>query len=349
MCRSSGLSFKSRKKPDPQEEIVSRPVTEYTPFFLSQVATYRHAGRCLQAAPSPGLAAVRLIEDHFEEFATVYDERFARRWGYWRPVVAQVVEKYVACGILEHGFARVRCGSCKHEFLLAFSCKCRYFCPTCHAKRLALWGIWLEDTLLAAVPHRQVVLTVPKRLRPYFLYHRFLLGDLSRVAARTVTAFIRATVGERDLSVGIVSSIQTHGSLANWHPHLHMLVTDGGFRPDGTFVRLPLHDVATLTEALRRPFRRKARSPQVRTMAFSAQPPDLHRLSLGRESFAASCPLALLDCASYPVPVRRLADSLPASFSGPLTVAALRFAWVATTNSPGDSHPLVIVHAGHTE
>ncbi len=37
--------------------------------------------------------------------------------------------------------------------------------------------------------------------------------------------------------------------MANWHPHLHLLVTDGGFRPDGTFVPLPLHDVATLTEA----------------------------------------------------------------------------------------------------
>ncbi len=146
----------------------------------------------------------------------------------------------------------VRCGSCKHEFLLAFSCKCRYFCPSCHAKRLALWGIWLEETLLAEVPHRQVVLTVPKRLRPYFLYDRTLLGDLSRVAARTITSFIRTTMGEHDLSVGIVSSIQSHGSLANWHPHLHLLVTDGGFRPDGTFVRLPLHDVATLTEAFRR-------------------------------------------------------------------------------------------------
>ncbi len=42
-----------------------------------------------------------------------------------------------------------------------------------------------------------------------------------------------------------------HGSRANWHPHLHLLVTDGGFRPDGTFVPLPLHDVTTLTEAFR--------------------------------------------------------------------------------------------------
>ena len=48
----------------------------------------------------------RLLEDHFAEFATVYDERFAHRYGYWRPVIAEVVEKYLACGILEHGFAR---------------------------------------------------------------------------------------------------------------------------------------------------------------------------------------------------------------------------------------------------
>ncbi len=152
----------------------------------------------------------RLLEDHFAEFSMVYDERFAHRYGYWRPVIAEVVEKYLACGILEHGFARVRCVACKHEYLLAFSCKCRYFCPSCHAKRLALWGLWLEETLLADVPHRQVVLAVPKRLRPYLLYNRALLGDVSRVAARTVISFIRVTVCERALSVGIVASIQTH-------------------------------------------------------------------------------------------------------------------------------------------
>jgi len=74
---------------------------------------------------------------------------------------------------------------------------------------LALWGLWLEETLLADVPHQQVVLAVPKRLRSYLPYNRALLGDLSRVAARTITAFIRTTVGERGLSVGIVASIQT--------------------------------------------------------------------------------------------------------------------------------------------
>ena len=105
-----------------------------------------------------------------------------------------------------------------------------------NAKRLALWTLWLEETLLAPVPHRQVVLTIPKRLRPWCLYRRALLGDLARVAARTVTAAVRALTREPALAVGVVACIQTHGSRANWHPHLHMLVTDGGFRADGTFV-----------------------------------------------------------------------------------------------------------------
>ena len=35
-------------------------------------------------------------------------------------------------------------------------------------------------------------------------------------------------------------------------PHLHRLITDGGFRPDGTFVSWPAHDTARLTEAFRR-------------------------------------------------------------------------------------------------
>ena len=41
----------------------------------------------------------------------------------------------------------------------------------------------------------------------------------------------------------------------NWHPHRRLVVTDGGFRPDGTFVRWPGwpgHDTAQPTEAFRR-------------------------------------------------------------------------------------------------
>jgi hypothetical protein len=195
---------------------------------------------------------LRLVSDHLQRLQTVYDERFAREHGPWRPVVAQVADKFLPCGVLDHGFARIRCDACTHEYLLAFSGKCRSFCPSCHAKRLAIWTQWLDATLLAPMPHRQVVLTIPKRLRAYCLYRRRLLGEIARVAARTVTAAGRSLTCERDLAVGIVAYLQTHGSRANWHPYLHLLVTDGGFRPDRTFVSWPTHDTARLTEAFRR-------------------------------------------------------------------------------------------------
>jgi hypothetical protein len=193
-----------------------------------------------------------LVSDHLRHLQTVYDDRSVREFGPWRPVIAQVAEKFLACGALEHGFARIRCDACAHEHLLASSCKCRYFRQSCHAKRLAIWAQWLDATLLASVPHRQVVLTLPKRLRANCLYRRRLLGEIARVAARTVTFAIRTLTGERSLAIGIAACLQTHGSRANWHPHLHLLVTDGGFRPDGTFVSWPVHDPARLTEAFRR-------------------------------------------------------------------------------------------------
>ena len=84
----------------------------------------------------------------------------------------------------------------------------------------------------------------------------------------------------------------------------------------------------------RRPFRRKARSPQVRALAFPASPPDLRRLTLGRESFAVACPLALVGVASYPVSVRRLASSFPASFSVGLAASRL-----AVSLGPRDQVP----------
>ena len=125
-------------------------------------------------------------------------------------------------------------------------------CPSCHARRLAEWSVWLDERLLAPVPHRQVVLTLPKRLRAFFLYDRRRLGLLSRVAARTLRDYVQAAPGERAVVPRVIVCVQTFGSVAHLHPHLHVLMTDGGFRRDGTFVPLPTPEPAVLEEAWRR-------------------------------------------------------------------------------------------------
>jgi hypothetical protein len=76
------------------------------------------------------------VEDHFETLEPVYDERFLKQYSFFRPYVRQVIYRHLDCGILHNGFARVRCGDCGHEYLLAFSCNRRHFCPSCHPPAL---------------------------------------------------------------------------------------------------------------------------------------------------------------------------------------------------------------------
>ena len=55
---------------------------------------------------------------------------------------------YLRCGILAHGFARVRCTDCGHDRLLAFSCKGRGVCPSCNARRMAEVAAHLTDEVI---------------------------------------------------------------------------------------------------------------------------------------------------------------------------------------------------------
>jgi ribosomal protein S27E len=94
---------------------------------------------------------------NFDRFLTVYESRFENEYGHFRPVVKEVVERYLDCGNPRSGFARIRCPDCQGEHLLTFSCKTRGFCPSCHAKRREEWGQWMRESLLLDVPHRQKV------------------------------------------------------------------------------------------------------------------------------------------------------------------------------------------------
>ena len=167
-----------------------------------------------------------------------------------RAVEKRTIERFLECGDAHFGFARIWCDACGHDYLLAYSCKTRYFCPSCHQKRVLLYGEWVEEHVLEPVPHRQYVFTVPRLLRPIFGRHRPWLGELCRIAARLlVDAYAEAAPGARP---GLILFVQTFGDLANFNPHVHVLAADGAFFPNGAFVRLPAVPEGLLAEGFRR-------------------------------------------------------------------------------------------------
>ena len=184
----------------------------------------------------------RLFETHFEEVRGQWEERFERRFGFWRGFVDEQVRRYLDCGLFENGFARIRCPDCAEEYLLAFSCKSRELCPSCAAKRSAATAALLAEDVLEEVAHAQWVFVIPKMLRPYFLHHRELLGGLSRAAWETVFELMIVAVGDATFRPGMVALVQTAGDVGNWHPHVHAMVSRGGWTRDWEWFPVPYVD-----------------------------------------------------------------------------------------------------------
>jgi hypothetical protein len=202
-----------------------------------------------------------VVRDHLPALLHRARERSEHGYGYPR-FVAREFEKFLACGLLRHGFVRVRCDSCAEERLVAFSCKARGFCPSCTSRRMAGTAAALVDRVLPAIPYRQWVLSFPRQLR-------FLLARDGDLLSRVLTIFLRKVfawqrrraraLGIDDPQCGAVTFLQRFGSLLNLNCHAHALLPDGVFAADadGTVQFHPLpppwdDDVTTLLDQIAR-------------------------------------------------------------------------------------------------
>jgi hypothetical protein len=221
---------------------------------------------------------------HFDAFLVEYKERYRKRYGFLRPIIAEVVNRFLDCGDLERGFARIRCDHCKKDHLLAFSCKGRWFCPSCHQKKVQLFGALVVESILFPVPHRHYTLGIPKMLRPYFRYNRTLLKDLCRIARDCLVDYQRTVLHLPDGIPGAVMVVHTFGEYLDFHPHLHALVADGLFQRGGWFHVQPKTGIRPLEELFR-----------ARTIAFLVKegllPSDRARMLLGwkHSGFCVHC------------------------------------------------------------
>jgi len=59
------------------------------------------------------------------------------------------------------------------------------------------------------------------------------------LAWQTVQETFRSVLQRDDVVAGMVAGIQTFGELIHFHPHLHAIVSDGAFTPEGIFLCLP--------------------------------------------------------------------------------------------------------------
>jgi len=96
-------------------------------------------------------------------------------------------DAFLECGVLAHGFLRLRCANCAHEKLVALSCKRRGFCSSCGGRRMAQTAAHLVDHIIPRVPVRQWVPSLPIPLRYLLAAHPRLITPVLQVIHRAIS------------------------------------------------------------------------------------------------------------------------------------------------------------------
>jgi hypothetical protein len=182
----------------------------------------------------------QLVLEHYPDLKEVYRERFEDTYGPWQPHWDSIVAGFLRCGDLHYGFARVWCFTCKETLLVPFTCSARAFCPSCEAKRRALWAEHVTEHVLPPnVAYAMIVFTIPKCLRRIFLRERELLGDFARVAYDSTRRFLCEQFPGVEGKPYFVTSLHTWGDMGQIHPHVHSISSLGITDTDGVFHAVP--------------------------------------------------------------------------------------------------------------
>lgn len=144
-----------------------------------------------------------------------------------RPSVREAFQKVIDCGTSALGAEVFASGN--EERVVPHTCKSRA-CPSCGYKATRAWQReqWAD---LPEVPYAHLSLTMPDVLWPLFRQNRHLLHDLPVLGAQVLQQWARQRYGVRLL---IVVVPHTFGGYLNFNCHLHILVSQGGLREDGT-------------------------------------------------------------------------------------------------------------------
>jgi hypothetical protein len=174
---------------------------------------------------------------------SVFQQIFADHWAafqhahprYQTPYYDELVRKMLDCGNpAQMGYVEYRCLHCgQGKHVVAMSCKSS-LCLRCAKVYTDNWVSQVSKVLHEGVIYRHIILTVPAMFRTTFYQNAAgLLSAFMRCGAHCLDDFY-STVRGKTLQGGYITVLHTHGRNGQYHPHLHLLATSGGYDAQGT-------------------------------------------------------------------------------------------------------------------
>lgn len=171
----------------------------------------------------------KIFTDHYEEMLYILHPRQS---------VIENVDKMIHCGDPSFGGAMYVCPHCTNMKFVPFRCKSR-FCPTCGVKYCQERSASMSFKLIHCT-HRHCVFTIDEELRHFFLEDRSLLDCLFQAVRSVILRMFFNMNKSKNFVPGFICVLHTFGRPLEWNPHIHCLITEGGFSDDG-FWRVVKH------------------------------------------------------------------------------------------------------------
>jgi hypothetical protein len=169
----------------------------------------------------------RIFADHWAPFQRAHPR-------YQTPYYDNLVAKRLACGNAEKmGYVEYRCLHCgQGTHLVAMRCQSS-LCLRCAKVYVDNWVSQVSRVLHEGVLYRHIILTVPAMFRTTFSQNAaVLLSALMRGGVQCLDDFYSEVRGKA-LKGGYITVLHTHGRNGQYHPHLHLIATSGGYDEAG--------------------------------------------------------------------------------------------------------------------
>ena len=159
------------------------------------------------------------------------------------------IDKMIHCGDPSFGGAMYGCPHCGNLKFVPFRCHSR-FCPTC-GNKYAMERTTSMSFKLVNVTHRHCVFTIDENLREFFLKDRSLLDCLFHSVNSVITRMFFKMNKSKNFTPGFIMVLHTFGRDLKWNPHIHCLISEGGYSDDGFWRNVKHFDYTFLRNAFR--------------------------------------------------------------------------------------------------
>ena len=159
------------------------------------------------------------------------------------------INKMIHCGDPTFGGAMYGCPHCGKLKFVPFRCHSR-FCPTC-GNKYAMERTTSMSFKLVNVTHRHCVFTIDENLREFFLKDRSLLDCLFHSVNSVISRMFHKLNKSKNFTPGFIMVLHTFGRDLKWNPHIHCLISEGGYSDDGFWRPVKYFDFTYLRNAFR--------------------------------------------------------------------------------------------------